>query len=506
MLRLAARSSIAFRIAALSAALALHAAADVVLPPVFGDHMVLQRDRDIPVWGTAAPGERVVVTLAGQALATTADEDGRWRVRLEPLEAASDPLELEVVGRNSIVLSDVLVGEVWFCAGQSNMGSRLEYDPSAKVELPAANHPRLRLLRLTHPMIRGWGPIAEGLLERLEPANYDEYPGWVACTPETAADFSAVSYFFGSRILEELDVPVGLVLNAVGGSPTEAWVSRSSIAANPALLPILEHHPANDRVHPNCRQTIENMLQWLATSAGEGATARHPFTPGYLFEASILPLAPYALRGVLWYQGESNAHAPGLHEELFATLVADWRRVWEQGEFPFLFVQVSGTEDGHPSERWPEFRDGQRASLAITNTGMAVSMDLGFPKNVHIRDTRTVGFRLARWALAVTYGRGGVASGPLYRSMERRGREIALAFDHTGSGLASRGGELVGFEVCGPDGVFHSALGKIAADRVLVSSPLVAEPRHARYAWRPFSTANLINVEGLPASTFTTDR
>lgn len=489
------------------------ARAELSLPRVFGDHMVLQQGCPVPIWGTAAPGAQVTVSFTGQTHSTLAAKDGTWRVTLDPINASPTGRVLSVRsvnGKSQIenrTCMDVLVGEVWLCAGQSNMWWPLRSAANARQALPKASHPGLRLLNLAPAKPPGGRPFSSDVLERLNPRDF--YTGtWQLSSPESAKSFSAVGYFFGRTLVEALNMPVGLIHNAVGGVPTEAYVSRDALAKDPALRPLTEGDWfKNALVHPWCRRRARlNLSNWFKNPAEP--RPRHPFETSFMFDAGIAPLIPFAIRGAVWYQGESNAPTPqdpipfdpAFHARLFRTLITDWRKRWGY-DFPFLYVQLPSM-----GRDWMAFREVQRAALAIPNTGMAVTIDIGHPTNVHPTNKRDVGRRLALWALAKSYGRDIVYSGPLLRAMTVRGDEAVLAFDHVGGGLAtSDGGPPATFEVAGADGTFRPATARIEGGTVVVASPKVRPPVHVRYAWASVPTCNLTNREGLPASPFTTE-
>ena len=485
--------------------------ADVELAKVFGDHMALQRGSLVPIWGRADPSEEVAVAFRGQTVTTGADGSGRWRVNVLSGRAGG-PFQLVVEGKNRIELSDVLVGEVWVCSGQSNMRWSLQGAESGGAEIPKADYPNIRFLDLKGTAYPGDHVFTD---EDLANCTTDRYfaGAWAACTPETAKDFSAVAYFFGRELHKALDVPIGLIHNAVGGAPTEAWISRSSLYAHPRFRPMLADWLDNEMNHSWVRERAgKNLAAWVeaaerARSEGKTPPPRphHPYEPGFLFDAGIAPLIPFAFRGAIWYQGESNGHDPLLHEELFTALTNDWRRAWGQGTFPFLYVQLPGmgTEKGYPAEKWPEFREGQLRALGIPNTAMAVTIDIGHPTDIHPKNKRDVGHRLALAARARVYGEDVVYSGPVFRSMEKESAALRLRFRHVGGGLTARGGgELVGFEVFGEDGTSHTATAETEGGEILVSNPEVPSPVAVRYAWAPFPDCNLVNQEGLPASPF----
>jgi sialate O-acetylesterase len=512
------RIPISLTVACLIALTAPPASADVTLAKVFGSNMVLQRDRPAPIWGAATPGDTLTVTFAGQTHTATADKKGNWRITLTPLKASAKGRPLAVqstIDNRQSTIEDVLVGDVWLCSGQSNMAFALRSAASAKTELPAADHPRIRLLHMIQGTPGGRSVYGPKELARCTPEKY--FAGtWTTCTPETAKNFSAVAYFFGRDLHQATRVPVGLIHNAVGGTPTEAWMSRATLEADPQFRELLEDWPASKQLHPFMSERSSIHLKaWReaatkAKAAGQPAPPMpgHPFKPAFLYESGIAPLMPFAIRGVIWYQGESNSTNPQLHERLFPAMIRDWRKGWGQKELPFLFVQLPGmgTSKGYRAEKWPEFREGQARALSLPNTGMAVTIDVGNPTNVHPRDKRTVGRRLALIARAKVYGEKIVCSGPALKSLTAAadGRGVTLTFDCIGGGLAVRGGgKLTGFETAGRDGKFTPAEATIQGDTVLVAT--TGKPTAIRYAWAPFPDANLINKEGLPAAPFRTN-
>ena len=477
----------------------------------FGPHMVLQRESPLPVWGTAAAGERVVVTFAAAREETVADGRGSWRVTLPAQRASATPRPLVIEGGNRVVCDDVLVGDVWLCAGQSNMLLPLAKCVDAKRGIAAAGEPRLRLLHMQTAATGDRPAYTAAQVQRLVPAGFCA-GAWQRCTPETARGFSAVGYWMGRRLVAALDVPVGIVCVAVGGSPTEAWVRREALAADPTLAPLVEGDwTRNPTLAGWCvDRAAENLAR--ARRAGEPVPGddlgpNHPFKPGFLWEAGIAPLVPLAIRGVAWYQGESNADSPARvaqHARLFPALVRDWRRQWGRDDLPFVFVQLPGMN--RPD--WPAFRETQRRALAdLPHAGMAVTIDLGRKDDVHPGDKRPVGERLADWALAHVHGRKDVvASGPLPARVEFRDDAVEIRFDHASGGLRARDGQPPRhFELAAADGVFRAATARIDGDGVVVESPAPAQPpRHVRYAWAPFPEppVNLVNAAGLPATPF----
>lgn len=493
----------------------------LALASVFGDHMVLQRDGPVPVWGTAAPRSEVTVAFAGRAVTTTADAAGRWRANLPALEASAEPRVLQVgAGGETVEIKDVLVGEVWICAGQSNMEWPLSKDSRAAVEMPRAANPLVRLLDLDFAGKYFFAkPFSDAIIARLTPEGF--YRGeWARCAPESAAPFSAIGYYFARDLQAALGVPVGVISLAVGGSPTEAWVSRETLAADSELRAMTAGNWLdNPALDPWCRQRgMENLGNALKAGKtvpdSDGGGPAHPFKPGFLWDAGMSPLIPIAMRGVLWHQGESNALSAWRaeqHEKLFPLLVRDWRARWRRearearDDFPFLYCQLSSIEAvGYKSENWPEFRDSQRRMAEkIPNVGMVVTSDVGARRDVHPREKSAVGSRLARLALAQTYGRAILPGGPVPMSATVQGGTLRVAFAHTGDSLRTSDGSAPrAFEMAGADGRFHPAEARLDGASVLLSAPAVASPRQVRYGWTPYSEGNLVNSESLPASIF----
>lgn len=483
-----------------------HAA--VTLPSIFTDHMVLQRDKAVPIWGKAVPSEEVVVEFAGQKKTTKADANGKWTIKLNPMPANATP---QVLKAGNVAVQDVLVGEVWLASGQSNMEWEMGWKPDSQADIPSATHPNLRLLEV---------PKAIALTPQ------DDVPAkWARCSPESAASFSAIGYYFGLKLHEELKVPVGIILSAWGGTRIEPWTSLEGFEAVPELKVFTDDTRARlpgsapyRSVHEKYLADIEAWSKGaraaLAKQEAVPAMPVQPTTwelnqgsPTSLYNAMIHPLVPFAIRGTIWYQGESN------HEEGFAytaktkALLATWRSVFQQPELPFYFVQIApwqyGAED---PEILPQFWQAQRECLKIPHTGMAVISDIGEVADIHPAHKKEVARRLSLWALAKTYGRSELdPNGPLYASHSVEGAAIRVQFDHAASGLASRDGKpLTHFEIAGRDGIFHAAEAKIDGDSVLLTSAAVTKPRRARFAWSKLAIPNLMDKDGLPATAFHT--
>lgn len=487
---------------------ALPAGADVKLPAVIGDNMVLQRDLPLPIWGTADPGESVTVTIGEESRSTTAGADGRWLVRLSPLKR-SGPVAVSVVGNNSIDLENVLLGEVWVCSGQSNMEMPVKLSNNPEEEIAAADYPKIRMFSAKHTVADEPQADVEGR--------------WVECSPENIPGFSAVAYFFGGKLQEMVGRPVGLVKSAWGGTPAESWTSREALAADGELAPIRERWAHLLESHPErMKEYREKLAAWktaaeAAKAAGEKPTRQprpplgpnHPHRPSSLYNGMISPLVPFAIRGAIWYQGESNAKRAYQYRKLFSTMIQDWRNNWDQGDFPFLFVQLANFYEraAEPGEsNWAELREAQTMALSLPNTGMAVTIDIGEAKDIHPRNKQDVGVRLALAAGAVAYGQGIIPSGPMYKSATIESGRVRLYFDHVGGGLSTEGkGGLRGFAIAGEDRKFVWANAEIDGDSIVVSSADVAEPVAVRYGWANNPDCNLYNEAGLPASPFRTD-
>jgi sialate O-acetylesterase len=491
------------------------AAADVKLPAMFSDHMVLQRDAAVPVWGWADPGEQITVTLAEQSKSTAADASGHWSVKLDAI-GAGGPYVLKVQGKNAIEKSDVLVGELWLCSGQSNMEMPVSRAQNAETEIAAAKYPKIRLFTVArHPAIK----------------PQDTCGGqWTLCSPQTVGSFSAAGYFFGRRLHQELGVPVGLINSSWGGTPIEAWTSVAAQEAQPELKEVLgayreaaaKYDPATAKAKYDKALAGWNKSAAQAKDAGRTFTVRKPSppvrpdvspkTPATLYNGMIAPLAPYALRGAIWYQGESNAEHSGRYGLQLRTMIANWRADFKEGDFPFLWVQLPNfrglQKTPSASSGWTGIREQMLKTLAVPNTGMAVTIELGEPYNIHPINKQEVGRRLAQWALAKTYGRDIVACGPLYKSMRKDGGKIVIEFDYADGGLAARQGDkLQGFAIAGQDQTFVWADARIEGSTVVVSNAEVKDPTAVRYGWanNPNPPCNLVNKAGLSASPFRTD-
>ncbi|HEY6371288.1 MAG TPA: sialate O-acetylesterase [Candidatus Sulfotelmatobacter sp.] len=474
--------------------------ADVTVPALLADHMVVQRGLPVHVWGMAAPHEAVSIAFRGETKAGTADADGRWSIYLTPGEAGG-PYELTIKATNTIVLHDILVGDVWVASGQSNMEFPMTGLVNAQTEIAAAQYPKIRLFLVKH-----------------KPADYPlgnvESKGWTACTPETAADSSAVAYFFARNLQHKLGVPIGLIESSWGGTAAESWTSLHTLGADAALMPVFSARAkmVDEQSTNVLRQQREDaeFQKAVAQTKAEGKPLPGPqwhpdfaaWAPTALYNGMIAPLTPFAIRGVIWYQGEANASSDraSLYARLFQTMIRDWRNSWGEGDFSFLYVQIANWNT-EPGELWPEVRNAQRQALALRNTGMAVTIDIGDPNDIHPKNKQDVGLRLSLAARAITYGEKIEWSGPLYRQVTQEEDALRVWFDHA-NGLMAKGPTVTGFEVAGADGKYSAADAKIEGTSVVVSSAAVPTPVSVRYGWAANPNCNLYNKEGLPASPF----
>ncbi|WP_372846278.1 sialate O-acetylesterase [Pontiella sp.] len=492
--------------------------AELKLPALFSDGMVLQRDQQVAVWGWADPGADVVVSFAGQQKSVKANPDGTFLVRLDTMKASADPRPLAVrAGTDAVEVKNVLVGEVWLCSGQSNMQMAVAAADNFKAEQAAANHPLIRMFTT----VRNASP---------EPLA-DCRGSWSVCTPESVGGFSAAGYFFGREIQQALGVPVGLIHSSWGGTCIEAWSPLESLAPYPLAMKTKAGYDAGARKFSAAAEEerfAKVHAQWqekakTATANGKAAP-REPQRrvnprlnqnyPANLYNAMIHPLVPYGMRGAIWYQGERNAksYAGAMeYRALLENLVTRWRADWND-EFPFYAVQLVNYKapQTKPVENsaWACIRDSfLNFHKEVPHAGIAVAIDVGMEKNIHPTNKQAVGFRLARQALAKTYGLDVVPGGPIYRSMKKDGDKIVVAFDDVGAGLVAQGGApLKRFAIAGADRNFVEAKAVIAGDTVVVGSDQVADPVAVRYAWADNPVGcNLFNKDGFPASPFRTD-
>ncbi len=494
---------------------------DIKLPALISDNMVLQQKTEVAVWGWAEPAEKVKVKAGWQWFGNSAiaDDNGKWSVNIKSPKSVG-PYKMSIKGGNKIVLENILVGEVWVCSGQSNMempmgnvatwySGVLNYEE----EIAAADYPRIRLFKVARK-------VAD------EP-QADCGGSWSQCSPETVNDFAAAAYFFGRELHKELEVPIGLIDASNGGTNISAWMSKKVLESDADYKPILDNFQRRLKKYPEAMKEYKRKLaehqKLIAEAKAEGKpvpwrqTFSHPVGPGHrntpsgLYNGMIAPLMQYRIAGVIWNQGENNASRSRQYQKLYPPLIENWRSNWGQGDFGFYFVQLASFDTSVPWWRgaginWVLLREAQLMTMSVPNTGMAVAIDIGDANDTHAKNKQDVGKRLALWALARTYDKNLVCSGPIYKSMEIKGSKIVLSFDYVGSGLVADGAaELKGFVISGADCKFVRADAAIDGDTVVVSSLGTTEPVAVRYGWKDYPACNLYNKEGLPASPFRTD-
>ncbi|MDF9832017.1 sialate O-acetylesterase [Ereboglobus sp. PH5-5] len=493
------------RLVALAALIALSlttATADVVFAPYFRDNAVLQRDKDVPVWGRADPGEKVTVTFQSQTVSATADDMGRWSVKLAPMPANATPASLVAKGKNTVTVGNVLVGEVWLCSGQSNMAWVVKPMNNAANEIAAANYPLIRHFKTK-------------LVPSSTPAD-DAVGEWTVCSPETAGEFSATAFFFGRELFKKLNVPIGLLNSSWGGTQIEPWMSLQGLASDPAARAVFERWQDEVKSYPYRAEKYEkDSDQWkknrdtakkegknfttAAPKKPEGPTSRR--APCSLYNGMIAPFVPAAIRGVIWYQGEANASRYAEYRTLFPTMIRQWRADFQQGDIPFYYVQLANYARGN---NWAFLREAQEYALKLPNTGQAVTIDIGASNDIHPRNKQDVGLRLALNAFAHTYKLGGEYSGPMFAGVSKENGALRVKFDHA-AGLKSKDPNLPGFVIAGADKRFFPAQARIEGETIVVSSERVKDPVAVRYAWDNDPPAPLYNGADLPASPFRSD-
>jgi sialate O-acetylesterase len=481
--------------------------ADVILAPLFQNGAVLQRDRPIPVWGQAAPGEVVRVTFRDESTETRAGSDGRWRVTLQARPASSEGAELVVRGMDTVRVRDVLVGDVWLCGGQSNMAFTVYRGLNANAEMGVANFPLIRQFLVPRR-------VAE------QPAN--DAPGtWQICHPDSVADFSGVGYFFARDLHLRNGVPIGLVNATWGGTQIESWMNEASVGQDPANAEIRRRWQVRLDQYPKRKAEAGRLrAEWQAKAsaatakgevfdqpappAAEGPGSR--WLPAGLYNAMIAPLVPMPFRGVLWYQGEANAPRAAEYASLFKGLIRQWRADFG-ADLPFYFVQLANHDRATDQTKvtWAYLREAQEEALALPATGMVVTLDIGDVQDVHPKNKQEVGRRLALIARRQLENEPVDASGPVFKSARREGGAMRITFDH-GEGLTSRGAPIVGVEVAGADRKFVPAVARIEGDTLVASAGAVPAPEAVRYAWHNFPTACLFDGSGLPAAPFRSQR
>lgn len=455
--------------------------ADVIVPVIFGDNMVIQNNSPVKIWGTADVGEEVKVSIDGQNKNTVADLNGKWFIVLNPIKEKG-PYTMTIEGKNKIVMNNILAGEVWLCSGQSNMWWPVNRTKNASNEINNANYPLIRLFTIK---------------KNFSSRPLDKVEGqWLECFPQTVKSFSAVAYFFGRELYTKLNVPIGLINSSVGGSTIETWMSYEAIESDVEIKQILDKYESYiGKLKPSTQVLPKFFLELQDV-------------PTLLFNATIFPITSFSIKGVIWYQGERNINNAYKYRKLFPAMIKDWRKKWNIGEFPFLFVQLPNFMRREPqptNSSLAELREAQLMTLSVENTAMAVTIDIG-EGDKHPINKQDIGLRLALSALAKVYGKDIVYSGPIYKSMKIEGNKIIILFDYIGGGLITLdSNELKGFSIAGENKKFYWAKAVIEGDTVIVSSENVANPVAVRYAWGDNPECNLYNKSGLPASPFRTD-
>jgi sialate O-acetylesterase len=449
----------------------------VKLPPFFSNNMVLQQGIAIPVWGWASPNEKITITIDKSIKSTRAGKDGKWRIDLPKMNYGG-PYTMNVQGKDLKTITNILIGEVWVCSGQSNMEFKVSSTKNAVAEIAVANTPTLRFFTVGKRVAK-------------EPQENLEEGEWAVCSPQTVSECSAVGYFFGRNLTNELKVPIGLIHTSWGGTVAETWMSSQAIAADPDFSSMLDKLKSVDmssgKVNPNSYPTL-------------------------LYNGMLNPIIPYGIKGAIWYQGESNASRAQQYKRVFPNMIKDWRSKWGEGNFPFLFVQLANFKKSVPEpaeSEWAELREAQTQTLELENTGMATIIDVGDAIDIHPTDKQTVGYRLSLAARKVAYGENLVYTGPTYKGMQINQHTIEITFDHVGKGLQSKSkyGYITGFIVATKEGSFKWAKAIITGKNTInISCDEVDNPAEVRYGWADNpDDLNLYNGEGLPANPFRTD-
>ena len=494
-------------------ALTFTASAEIKLPAIIGDHMVLQQKQADPIWGWDTPGTAVTVTFAGQTKSTTADPNGKWTVKLDPLPANATPQTMTIKGTSERVLQNILIGEVWMCSGQSNMQFSLSGDWNGDLEGLGANLPAIRIVSV--PQV--------GTQELKNDFN----GAWATCTPENCREFSAIGFYFGRHLQQILGVPIGLIDNSWGGSAAEAWVRRSSLEQDPRFAALMERtvqqetRLTSEKAVADHQAAIAKWKEAAEKAKAEGKPQpRQPMSPdgwlrgnarpGNIFNGVLNPTLGYGIKGVIWYQGESNAGRAWEYAQLFPYMIQQWRTEWKQGDFPFYWVQLADYMAVKPEpgeSAWAELRESQTKTQSLPNTGQAVIIDIGEGRDIHPKNKRDVAARLARLALAKDYGVKIAFRSPELKSVSFAGNKAVVTLDLFGSELRPFDvAEAIGFTVCGDDKVWRNATGRITGkDTIEVSCDQVAKPIAVRYAWADNPVCNLFSKEGLPVTPFRSD-
>ena len=504
-----------FAFTTLLAALSLAAQAELKLPAIIGDNMILQQKQVNPIWGWDTPGSEITVKFAGQTKNAKTGADGKWTVKLDAVPANAKPVTMSIKGTSSMVLKNVLVGEVWICSGQSNMQMSVQSSWDADLEIATAKFPNIRLISV--PQVGTQEP------------QQDFKGAWVECSPQTVGGFSAVGYFYGRVLHQMLDVPVGLINNAWGGSAAEAWVRRDVLEKDPRFKLLMENTKKNEAnlQSPEAKTKYEAALAAWKKQADDAKKADKPFTvrapqapdgwlrgnarPGNIYNGVLLPTIGYGIKGAIWYQGESNASRAYEYASLFPLMITHWRSEWQQGDFPFYWVQLADfmAESAQPGDsNWAELRESQtKTQSAIKNGGQAVIIDIGEANDIHPKNKRDVAERLARWALAKDYGVKLPYRSPEFKGIEITGNKAVVTLDTFGGSLRTVDvNDVKGVAICGEDKKWVWATAKIIGnDKLEVSAAGVAKPVAVRYAWSDNPVCNLFSKDGLPVTPFRSD-
>ncbi len=474
--------------------------ADVKVNPLFSKNMVLQENAEVPIWGWAEPGEEVTVSGSwGESENTVADKNGKWMVKLST-PVSNDVFTVRIKGKNEINIGNVLLGQVWLCSGQSNMQWILAWSKNAEEAILGSRYPEIRYFHVKRT-------ASETPLEKCEGE-------WVICDPYTSKDFSAVAYFFGRELFQELRKPIGLINSSFGGTRAETWTPLETLKANPVNKDYLENYEKAAKTYPEQMEKFRRERhEWIKESRKARFKGKkvprpphkpygpgHQNAPAHLYNAMINPLVPFEIKGVIWYQGEANNRNPSAYKTIFPEMIKSWRKLWSDPNMPFYFAQLSDFKGIKPITR-----EAQMSVLSLDNTGMAVTVDIGNPNDIHPRNKEDVGKRLARWALAKDYGKDIVYSGPLYKSHKIEEDKIRIHFKYAGSGLKVKGNKLSEFTIAGSDKEFLTAKAELEGDTVLVWNEKIENPKAVRYGWSNSPDIKLYNGEDLPASPFRTD-
>jgi sialate O-acetylesterase len=503
--------------------------AKTTIPKVFGDNMVLQRNIAVPVWGWAVKGDKITVSFNNQTQTAIADDKGNWMVKLSAMKANKTPQIMTIAGTDKITYKNILVGDVWLCSGQSNMEFGVGGSLNVKQETAAANYPDIRLIKFRHAQ------------KDIPQKNVIIQRNWSVCSPKTVRGFSAAAYFFARRLYKDLKIPIGLISSSWGGTRVEPWTAPCGFNSIPELQSIAKKVnatiPTTDEGNKAYKEYCAKLKTWLTEAESaldkkemppsapqKPSVGESHQSPTKIFNAMIKPIIPYAIKGAIWYQGESNGGEGMSYYHKKKALIGGWRKLWNQGDFPFYYVQLanyrkSNSKNAAGGDGWAKLRDAQRCLLDYKNTGMATIIDIGEAGNIHPKNKKDVGERLALWALAKDYGKDIVYSGPLFKDIKIDGNKAVISFDCVGGGLIVgekeglnptrevKDGKLKWFAISGKDKKWYWADAVIDGDTVVATSEKVSEPIAVRYAYAMNPEGcNLYNKEGLPASPFKTDK